>query len=193
MMENTLLLVSMTAQSTEQLRTCAAAQRKMIAYLMTNYNMTYSQILFPYADERNVFTGIELDEKPLFGTHALFSGVEKEWLERAAEESSVKVRIKEIKRSRAALESSLRAKGFCGVMLCGTFALLPGDCADWQIRDAARKFASFADIVETKTKGGVVGILGGSLALCCDDDFKSKAKELYASKIGGNAKVRVIK
>lgn len=189
-MDNTLWVIEQSAANIEELKECALFQRNMLKFLMSTYSITYSQILFPYADERNLFTASELGEKPIFGTHAIVSGMEKEWLEAAA---SGKAKIRRIKRSRSALESALRASPFGGVMLCGSFSELPADCADWQIRDAARKFASFADIVETKTKGGAAGILGGRLVLCCDDDFKSKANELYIQKTGGKAKARIIK
>lgn len=204
-MEDKLLTAVMKAENTEELKKCAWLQREMFLFLMKDSPVTYAQILFPYADERSVFTARELEEKPLFGTHAVFCGVEREMLAFASDaarkaffdafsEEAPTVEIKTISREKSSVERFLGRKVMKGALNSGFFAAaIPSQCEHWQIRDAARRFASFVDIAESKSKGAAVGMLGGRLIMETEKDFSKTADKLYRMKTGEKSETRYYK
>lgn len=173
--------------------------------LMQDYPVTYSQILYPYADALSLSNKKGTEGTRIFGTHMIFRGVDREILESAiefgvryaADKFNIENELKEnfisefvqfdlIDGNAAASEiHQFLSLESCETVTVGNFGLmLSGFLPHWRIRESSRIFASFAEMSYRKSNGKVCGLAGGSLALSEECDCMDELINIFHQKTG---------
>lgn len=185
---------------------CSAISAGCCRCLMQNYPVTYSQILYPYADALSLSGKKGAEGTQIFGTHAIFRGIDSDALK-----NSVKCGIKSVngkfELDEAEIEEKFTVefiefnlidgnvtathireflKSECSeIVTVGDFgAMLSGFTTHWRIREAARIFASFAEMAYRKSGGIVCGLVGGKLVLDGKCDCMNELEDIFFQKTG---------
>ncbi|MDR1002206.1 MAG: hypothetical protein LBL82_02910 [Oscillospiraceae bacterium] len=194
---NKLTGLKLRARSEKETAICSSLLRELLKKLIEEHGVTYSRILFPYADRRNIFVSELLSESSIFGTHALFSGVDKEVLSSllltlcGEDGECVQYELCEIERSSEALSDFLQnqpnemtsAEEYIAV---GDFSkLIYGSVSDYSIRDFSKRLLAFSETLRIKNLALPIGFIGRSyiVKMSNPDIGEKEINELYLSKI----------
>lgn len=196
------MLIFQNPTTAQELRSCALFQRKLFELLVTENGLMWDEILFPCADARSVLVSQSLGEQSVFGSHAIIRCTEetalKNTAKKAAELTSCQIpfRFKKLESKPDSIKKaiSIFAKGFENLLICADFALLVSGCDEnWKIRDASRKFLSFAETANDKTGRSLVGILGGKAVFETAEENSQIISKIYTQKTGSTAKIKIQK
>ena len=183
----------------ENVAQCSEQSARLLRTLVERHNITYNQILYPYADALSLSGVAGTQSTRIFGTHILLRNVPKELIDNVMhecfteEKSQIPVfhrEIVEFPLTDGMVKSSDIAE-FLGVKQelplpwAGEFAgMLGGWLPHWRIRECARYFASFSEMSYRRAKGEIVGLYGGRLILTpecnCPDDLAA----IFTQKTG---------
>lgn len=190
----------------QNIAVCSEISAACCRCLMQDYPVTYSQILYPYADALSLSGRKGTEGTRIFGTHAIFRGIDAETLSKAVElgirSAAEKFELDEAELSEGfpaeltefkltdgsvsagQLHEFLRAERveFAAV---GDFGkMLSGFMPHWKIREAARVFASFSEMSYRKSGGKVYGLAGGRLAVSKEFDNIAVLEDIFRQKTG---------
>lgn len=162
----------------EHIAICSLASRVMLWHLMDNCPVTFSQLLYPYADALSLSGKNGTESTQIFGTHLILRGVEEVSVaaaladglaaaaERGWEPDVIVHHFYMADGCAAAAEIAAFLACRCEGETVGDFGgMLGGFVPHWRIREAAKVFASFSEMTYRLTKGGVYGLAGGKLLL----------------------------
>lgn len=205
-MENIIRIKFNIAYTPQNIAVCSEISAECCRCLMQDYPVTYSQILYPYADALSLSGKKGTEGTRIFGTHAIFRGINADSLINAVEfgiksaaekfgldEAEVKEKFPaEITEfmltdgsvSAGQIHEFLRAESgeFAAV---GDFGkMLSGFMPHWKIREAARVFASFSEMSYRKSGGRVYGLAGGKLAVSGECDDIAALEDIFRQKTG---------
>lgn len=205
-MENIIGIKFNIACTPQNIAVCSEISAECCRCLMQNYPVTYSQILYPYADALSLSGRKGTEGTRIFGTHAIFrcinanalseavgfgvkSAAEKFALEQAEVKEKFPTEFTEFSLtdgsvSAGQLHEFLHADGeeFAAV---GDFGrMLSGFMTHWRIREAARVFASFSEMSYRQSGGRVYGLAGGKLAVSRECEDIAALEEIFRQKTG---------
>ncbi|MDD6396180.1 MAG: hypothetical protein PUB37_08410 [Firmicutes bacterium] len=190
----------------QNIAVCSEISAECCRCLMQNYPVTYSQILYPYADALSLSGRKGTEGTRIFGTHAIFRGVDIDVMNEAVgfgvKSAAEKFALDpaEVKEKFPAefTEFSLTDGSVPAVQLHeflyaegGEFAavgdfgrMLSGFMPHWRIREAARVFASFSEMSYRKSGGRVFGLAGGKLAVSRECENIAALEDIFRQKTG---------
>ncbi len=194
------------ANTPQNIAVCSEISAECCRCLMQEHLVTYSQILYPYADALSLSGRKGTEGTRIFGTHAIFHGIDAEILT-AAVEFGIKSAAEKFELDEAVLRQDFSAElteftltdgsvpaGQLREFLRtedGEFAavgdfgkMLSGFMPHWKIREAARVFASFSEMSYRKSGGRVYGLSGGKLAVSRDCDDIAALEDIFSQKTG---------
>ena len=204
-MENIIGIKFRTECISRNVPLCSLASVECFRCLMRDYPVTYSQILYPYADALSLSNVKGTEGTRLFGTHALFHGIEPEVLKCAAE-YGIKSATEQLQLNSGditddffvdivefeLIDGNVAAGDIREFLKCpsdmvtaGDFgAMLSGFMPHWKLREAARVFASFVEMAYRKSGGAACGLLGGKLAINGDCGCLDEINDIFYQKTG---------
>lgn len=205
-MENIIGIKFNVASTPQNIAVCSEISAECCRCLMQNYPVTYSQILYPYADALSLSGKKGTEGTRIFGTHAIFNGIHTDALANAVEfgiksaaekfgldESELKEKFPTEITEFTLTDGSVPAgqlhefllaenSGFAAV---GDFGkMLSGFMPHWKIREAARVFASFSEMSYRKSGGRVYGLAGGKLAVSEECTDIAALEDIFHQKTG---------
>lgn len=189
---------------------CSHASWQLLRGLTRLYPVTYSQILFPYADALSLSDRKGTESTRIFGTHLLLRGIGEEtgkallaegraFLEGTgyAAQSGLSRRLAPQLTELPLTDGRVCADDVAvflaaecgGLYAVGNFAdMLSGFVPHWRIREAARMYASFTEIAFRQTGGALSGLCGGRVVLrgsgADRDALLPLLRETYFQKTG---------
>ena len=193
--------------SESEVALCSFASWRMLHCLM-DFPVTYSQVLFPYADALSLSEKKGTESTRVFGTHLLLRNVSEEAVEKMLDsgreflselcydsETDFPQRLAPQVTAFSLNEGSVCAddlaaflQGECGEwQTVGDFSkMLSGFVPHWRIREAARVYASFTEIAYRQSRGAIAGLCGGRAVLRdgCGDALKDELEKLFYQKTG---------
>ncbi len=190
----------------QNIKVCSEISAECCSYLMRNCPITYSQILYPYADALSLSGKKGAEGTRIFGTHAIFHGIHADELNVAVEFGikfvSEKLEIDEdvLAASFSAeitefmlTDSSVSAEQLHEFLhtesgeltLVGDFGkMMSGFMPHWRIREAARVFASFSEMSYRKSGCKVYGLAGGKLVVDNECANIAALEDIFHQKTG---------
>ena len=182
-----------TEPTPENISLCSEYSIRFFSGLMKEHGVIFNQILYPYADALSLSGKPGTESTWVFGTHILIRNVE------GGAASSI---LEEIKPCQAGWELEelpvidgeamsrdiaefLGADEECQLPAVGEFSrMLGGFVPHWRVREAARLFASFTEMSYRRSKGELVGLLGGRLILTPECDCSEALSSIFTQKTG---------
>ncbi len=183
--------------SERAIQRCSELSAVFFSALVQRHNITYNQILYPYADALSLCGNPGTMSTRIFGTHILLRGVEVQVITNVMEEilssgglgnSALSYDVVEFRLYDGAALACDMAEFLCGeegLRSVGDFGgMLGGFVAHWRIRECARVFASFSEMAYRRAKGAVCGLYGGRLVLSSECDCAEALSEIFTQKTG---------
>ena len=177
---------------------CSELSAAFLNALVKRCNITYNQILYPYADALSLSGAEGTESTRIFGTHILLRNIQDEAIETVmqqcftAENQPVtdKYEALDLPLTDSAAKSSdiaefLSAGEEFGLPWVGDFTgMLAGWLPHWRIRESARNFASFSEMAYRRSGRQVIGLYGGKLILTPQCDCPEALSEIFTQKTG---------
>ncbi|MBQ1441646.1 MAG: hypothetical protein IIZ08_06990 [Clostridia bacterium] len=183
-----------TEPAAEEIKRRSEYSAEFLNALIKRGQITYNQILYPYADALSLSGGEGTESTRIFGTHILLRNVEEsaacEAMGEAMRERGAEYELTEFTMYEGAVMAAdvreFLKKGSDKALNCaGDFGeLLTGYARHWRIRECARIYASFCEMAYRRTKGGIAGLCGGKLIILTGEEGLREAAEIYVQKTG---------
>ena len=183
----------------ENIQRSAELSERLLRTLVKEHNLTYNQILYPYADALSLSGMKGTESTRIFGTHILLRNISAEQLHHVmsicfTDEAGqsipipheiIEIPLTEGSAKTADVERFLKAGKPPQLRSVGEFSeMLGGYVRHWRIREAARIYASFSEMSYRRAKGEILGLCGGKLILTNACDCPEAVAAIYTQKTG---------
>ena len=195
-MERILGIRFIAEPTAENISRCSAYSARFFSVLVKDQQITYNQILYPYADALSLSGRTGTESTRVFGTHILLRNVDSSRASAVLAEclpSEARWELEELPVSDGAAMSQdiaafLQTSADCELPFVGEFsAMLGGFVTHWRIRECARVFASFTEMSYRRAKGELIGLHGGRLLLTPECDCPEALAGIFTQKTGAGS------
>ena len=183
-----------TESACDRIKCCSELSAFFFTQLVKNHKVTYSQILYPYADALSISGNPGAKSTRIFGTHILLRGVDPTVIKSvldaimetdACERSYELVEFRIYDGAVMAVDIAEFLNVTSSLPGVGEFsAMMGGFVPHWHIRECARVFASFSEMAYRRAKGAICGLEGGRLIVSDECDCAEALCEIFTQKTG---------